>query len=153
MGRSSSHRQLEAFAVAAATDVASFYAQREPTTCPDADLLVLTFDGKGIVMRPESLREATAKAVPTGGPQAGDPPAPGEKHGRKRMAKLVGVYDATPDPRAPGDVISRPDNPIPARPGPAPDTPTTTNSQHNHVTPAEPHPCLFPWTFRTPHSG
>ncbi|MGH3784173.1 MAG: hypothetical protein ACRDRO_27025 [Pseudonocardiaceae bacterium] len=39
-------------ALAAATDVTGFYAQRQHATCPDADLLVLTFDGKGIVMRP-----------------------------------------------------------------------------------------------------
>lgn len=53
-------RQLEALTLAAAADVAGFYAQHEPAACPDTDLLVLTFDGKGIVMRPEALREATA---------------------------------------------------------------------------------------------
>ncbi|MGH4019735.1 MAG: ISKra4 family transposase, partial [Pseudonocardiaceae bacterium] len=50
-------RQVEALAGAAAADVASFYAQPERPACPDADLLVLTFDGKGIVMRPEALRD------------------------------------------------------------------------------------------------
>lgn len=47
-------RQVEALALAAATDVTGFYTQREHPACPDADLLVLTFDGKGIVMRPEA---------------------------------------------------------------------------------------------------
>ncbi|MCA1682323.1 MAG: ISKra4 family transposase, partial [Actinobacteria bacterium] len=111
-------RQLEALAVAAAADVAGFYAQRERPTCPDADLLVLTFDGKGIVMRPEALRDATAKAARTTGRKLATRLSPGEKHGRKRMAELAGVYDATPAPRAPGDVISRPGHPRTATPGP-----------------------------------
>ncbi len=51
----------------AATDVAGFYAQREPAPCPDADVLVLTCDGKGIVMHPQALREATAKAARSAG--------------------------------------------------------------------------------------
>ncbi len=111
-------RQLEALAVAAAADVASFYAQRESPTCPDADLLVLTFDGKGIVMRPEALREATAKAARTAGRKLATRLSPGEKHGRKRMAELAGVYDATPNPRAPNDVISRPGQPRTPTPDP-----------------------------------
>jgi hypothetical protein len=94
--------------VAATADVADFYAQRQPAACPDTDLLVLTFDGKGIVMRPEALREATAKAARTAGHKLATRLSPGEKQGRKRMAELAGVYDATPTPRAPGDVISRP---------------------------------------------
>jgi hypothetical protein len=44
-------RQVEALASAAAADVPSCYAQIDRAQCPDADLLVLTFDGKGIVMR------------------------------------------------------------------------------------------------------
>ncbi len=56
-------RQVEALAARAAVDVADFYA---PTTHPQADegdVLVLSADGKGIVMRPDSLRPATAKAA------------------------------------------------------------------------------------------
>ncbi|MGH3948133.1 MAG: ISKra4 family transposase [Pseudonocardiaceae bacterium] len=111
-------RQVEALALAAAADMAGFYAQRERTTCPDTDLLVLTFDGKGIVMRPEALREATAKAARTAGRKLATRLSPGEKHGRKRMAELAGVYDATPAPRGPDDVISRPGQPRTRRPGP-----------------------------------
>jgi hypothetical protein len=111
-------RQLEALAGAAAADVAGFYAQRECPACPDADLLVLTFDGKGIVMRPEALREATAKAARTTGRKLATRLSPGEKHGRKRMAELAGVYDATPAPRDPGDVISRPGQPRTGKAGP-----------------------------------
>ncbi|MGH3889668.1 MAG: ISKra4 family transposase [Pseudonocardiaceae bacterium] len=111
-------RQLEALALAAAADVTGFYAQTEHATSPDADLLVLTFDGKGIVMRPEALRDATAKAARAAGHKLATRLSPGEKHGRKRMAELAGVYDATPAPRAPGDVISRPGTPRTGQPGP-----------------------------------
>jgi len=111
-------RQLEALAGAAATDVAGFYAQHQPPTCPDTDLLVLTFDGKGIVMRPEALRAATAKAARATGRKLATRLSPGEKHGRKRMAELAGVYDATPAPRTPGDVISRPGQPRTGKAGP-----------------------------------
>jgi hypothetical protein len=111
-------RQLEALAVAAAADVAGFYARHQPPARPDADLLVLTFDGKGIVMRPEALREATAKTARRSGPKLATRLSPGEKHGRKRMAELAGVYDATPAPRTPRDVISRPGVPRTCTPGP-----------------------------------
>jgi hypothetical protein len=111
-------RQLDALAEAAATDVAGFYAQRELPACPDADLLVLTFDGKGIVMRPEALREATAKVARTAGSKLATRLSPGEKQGRKRMAELAGVYDATPEPRTPSDVISRPGQPRTGKTGP-----------------------------------
>ncbi len=111
-------RQLQALTLAAATDVADFYAQQEPTTCPDTDLLILTCDGKGIVMRPEALRDATSKAARAAGHKLATRLSPGEKHGRKRMAELAGVYDATPCPRAPSDVISRPGQPRTGKPGP-----------------------------------
>jgi hypothetical protein len=111
-------RQLEALAAAAATDATGFYAQRELPACPDADLLVLTFDGKGIVMRSEALREATAKAAQAASHKLATRLSPGEKHGRKRMAELAGVYDATPAPRAPSDVISRPGQPRTPTPSP-----------------------------------
>jgi hypothetical protein len=111
-------RQVEALAEATTADVAGFYAQRERPACPDADLLVLTFDGKGIVMRPEALRDATAKAARATGRKLATRLSPGEKHGRKRMAELAGVYDATPAPRDPGDVISRPGQPRTGTAGP-----------------------------------
>lgn len=111
-------RQLEALAGAAAADVAGFYTQQQRPACPDTDLLVLTFDGKGIVMRPEALRKATGKAARTAGHKLATRLSPGEKHGRKRMAELAGVYDATPAPRSPGDVISRPGQPRTPTPGP-----------------------------------
>ena len=69
-------------------------------------MLALTCDGKGIVMRPDALRPATAKAAAAAAQKLATRLSPGEKHGRKRMAELAGVYDAAPAPREPGDIIT-----------------------------------------------
>jgi hypothetical protein len=102
-------RQVEELARRAAADVEEFYAWREPGEPPEKDCpLVLTFDGKGIVMRPEALRPATAKAAENAENKLVTRLSPGEKHGRKRMAEVAGVYDAVPVPRAPEEVIRAP---------------------------------------------
>ncbi|MHB8342339.1 MAG: hypothetical protein ACYDB7_14400, partial [Mycobacteriales bacterium] len=51
------------FAAAAVVDFEEFYLARQPPTGQPGDLLVLSADGKGIVMSPDALREATAKAA------------------------------------------------------------------------------------------
>lgn len=56
-------RQVEEMAERAAVDFDAFYAERAPTAGDPDDLLILTCDGKGIVMRPEALRPATAEAA------------------------------------------------------------------------------------------
>jgi hypothetical protein len=88
--------------------VDAFCGDRRPDPAPDDHALVLTFDGKGIVMRPDALRPATAKAAAAAGSKLATRLSPGEKHGRKRMAELACVYDAVPVPRAPQDIISTP---------------------------------------------
>jgi hypothetical protein len=101
-------RQVEELARRAAADIDAFYAARRPGPAPDDQLLVLTCDGKGIVMRPEALRPATAKAAASTRNKLATRLSPGEKHGRKRMAELACVYDATPAARTPGDIITPP---------------------------------------------
>jgi hypothetical protein len=97
-------RQVEALALAAATDVAAFYTDRRPGPRPAADLLVMTWDGKGIVMRADALREAAAKAAAkaaaAGARKLATRLSPGDKRGRKRMAELCAVYDAVPQSRS-----------------------------------------------------
>ena len=100
-------RQVEQLARSAAADVDSFYAARRPDPSP-GDLLVLSFDGKGIVMRPDALRAATARAAAGAGHKLATRLSPGEKRGRKRMAEIGAVYDAAPAPRTAADVIARP---------------------------------------------
>ena len=86
----------------------AFYLQRVISPAPDGWPLVLTFDGKGIVMLPGALRPATAKAAAAAEGKLATRLSPGEKNGRKRMAELACVYDAVPVPRTPGDIISTP---------------------------------------------
>ncbi|CAN5448160.1 hypothetical protein BH23ACT9_BH23ACT9_20370 [soil metagenome] len=62
-GQQLGKRQLEELAVRAAADFDGFYENRQPVAAKDADVLVISADGKGIVMRPDALRPATAKAA------------------------------------------------------------------------------------------
>lgn len=101
-------RQVEELARRAAADVDAFYRDRRPEPTPKNHALVVTCDGKGIVMRPEALRPATAKAAAVSRNKLETRLSPGEKSGRKRMAELACVYDAVPVPRTARDVISTP---------------------------------------------
>jgi hypothetical protein len=107
-GVSIGKRQLEDMARRAAAHVEAFYAWRAVEPAPDGCALVLTFDGKGIVMLPGALRPATAKAAETAENKLATRLSPGEKNGRKRMAEVACVYDAVPVQRTPDDVISTP---------------------------------------------
>src|SRR5437588_496909 len=100
-------RQVEQAVVSAAADIAAFYAGRVPVPCTASALLVISADGKGIVMRPEGLRPATATAAARQGRMRTRLTA-GEKPNRKRMATLTCVYDAEPAPRRTHDVIAPP---------------------------------------------
>ena len=100
--------QILALAARAATDVSAFYTARRPGPSPDTDVLVMTYDGKGIRMRPDGLREATRKAAAASTNKLVTRLSPGEKPGRKRMAELGAVYDITPVPRVATDIITPP---------------------------------------------
>ena len=98
-------RQVEDLASRAAIDFDAFYLQR-PAPVGEVDhVLVLSCDGKGVVMRPGSLRAATAKAAASTNPKLATRLSKGEKRGRKRMAEVGAVYDITPIPRCPTDVL------------------------------------------------
>jgi hypothetical protein len=101
-------RQVEELARRAAAHVEEFYARRILEDAGEECPLILTFDGKGIVMLPDALRPATAKAAESAENRLVTRLSPGEKHGRKRMAEVAGVYDAAPVPRTPEEVISTP---------------------------------------------
>jgi hypothetical protein len=119
-GQQLGKRQVENLARWAAVDFAGFYADRAPPEADPADVLVLSADGKGIVMRPEALREATAKAAAEEQQKLKTRLSKGEKRNRKRMATVASVYDAAPAPRTPRDVLARTDHdrddnePVPA---------------------------------------
>jgi len=98
-------RQVEELAQRAAQDFSDFYAQAPHQATDSADILALSVDGKGIVMRPEALRPATAKAAAESDQKLSTRLSKGEKANRKRMAEVGAVYDATPVPRTPEDML------------------------------------------------
>ena len=75
-------RQVEELARRCAAHVEAFYLFRVIIPAPDSWPLVLTFDGKGIVMLPEALRPATAKAAAAAESKLASRLSPGEKNGR-----------------------------------------------------------------------
>lgn len=94
-------RQVEALTVEISQDFESFYKQGSADTddsneeIDDAEvpLLVMTTDGKGIVMRQEDLRAATKKAAENEQHKLKTRLSRGEKRNRKRMATVAAVYD------------------------------------------------------------
>lgn len=87
-------RQAEVLARRAAVDFDAFYTQRAATIPMGSreSILVITVDGKGIVMRPEDLREATKKAAQKSKRKLKHRLTSGEKANRKRMATVAAVY-------------------------------------------------------------
>ena len=113
-------RQVEGLAARAACDIDAFYTTRQPPPGASEDVLVLSCDGKGIVMRPDALRPAAAKAAANTSPKLATRLSKGEKRNRKRLAELGVVYDATPAARSPADILPATDaQRAQAAPGPA----------------------------------
>ena len=115
-------RQAEELAVRAAEDFDEYYAAKqqaleslEPPT--EEPVLVLSLDGKGIVMRPEDLREATRKKAQARKPHLTARLAPGEKPHAKRMATVATIYAVDRHVRSPEEVFPEPG---PRRTPPAP---------------------------------
>ena len=88
--------QVEQIVYEAAQDFDAFYAQPCSETVQQhahaKPIQVLTFDGKGVVMRKKTLREATRKKAEA---QAQKPPrgfTRKEKSNRKRMATVACIY-------------------------------------------------------------
>jgi len=101
-----------------AQDFEHFYQKKRFTKPEDTSgLLVLTFDGKGIVMRPDSLRECTKKNAQKS-KKLKSRLSQGEKKDRKRMAQVAAVYTVQPHIRTAESImqLSEDDNVIPFRP-------------------------------------
>ena len=106
-------RQCEAVTVSVAQDFEAFYRQRSglATAGGEDELLVLSTDGKGIIMHPADLREATAKAAATSSPSKQARLSPGQKRQRKRMATVASVYQVPRYPRRAEDSEVTPGSP------------------------------------------
>lgn len=98
-------RQVEQLAVRAAMDFDAFYAQRRVDEDNERGLMVISTDGKGIVMRHEDLREATRLAAEKSANKLQTRLTPGEKSNRKRMAQVATVYTIEPWHRTCADVL------------------------------------------------
>ena len=109
-------RQAEELTVAASTDFDMFYKDScrwdNLLAVPTTALLVLTADGKGIVMRSEGLRPATRKAAEKASPKLKHRKSKGEKGNRKRMATVAAVYFQEPTPRSADDILGELDQTV-----------------------------------------
>jgi hypothetical protein len=102
-------RQIEELSVRAAVDFEGFYADRRAQSDlvePTRDPLVMTFDGKGIVMVPEDLRPATKKAANKAVRKLATRLTKGEKRNRKRMAQVAALYTVPRYIREPHDILA-----------------------------------------------
>jgi len=99
-------RQVEALAASCSIDFEAFYqAGQRPAGGAD-EAVVITVDGKGIVMRPEALRSPTAQTAARSKNKLKGRLSKGEKANRKRMAEVGAVYTVDPVPRTPEDVMA-----------------------------------------------
>ena len=102
-------------------DFDAFYAQPLAAVQPNAEsgkLLVISADGKGIVMHPKGLREVTRRALEREAHKQHTRLSPGEKKNRKRMATVVSVYEVAPYPRTPEQILDPHQPPEGKRPRP-----------------------------------
>lgn len=101
-------RQIEEIAMGAAQDFDAFYQMRQAQPAKGeqkGSIMVLSVDGKGVVMRTEDLREQTRKAAKVRKHKMGARLSKGEKKNAKRMATVAGVYTMAPFMRKPEDLV------------------------------------------------
>ena len=99
-------RQAEEVAVAVAQDFGTFYSGEEPESAePRSGIVVMSTDGKGIVMQKEDLRPATRKAAEQEVHKTGARLQPGEKRNRKRMATVAAVYNIEAQERTAEEIM------------------------------------------------
>lgn len=103
-------RQVEALTQRAAQDFEAFYASRSRAPAGADDVVVISVDGKGVVMRPGALRPATASAAGKATSKLETRLSKGEKRNRKRMAEVGAVYTVIPVTRCPADVLASADD-------------------------------------------
>ncbi len=99
-------RQVEELAQAAAVDFEAFFAEAKRPEPDDDEVVVLSADGKGVVMRPEGLRAATRAKAEASQNKLKGRLSKGEKSNRKRMAEVGAVYGVTPVARSADDVMA-----------------------------------------------
>lgn len=100
MGMPIFKQQVEMMAIRAGHDFEAFYeknlSEERLAEAKLAPLLILTTDGKGIVMRKGDLRPATRKKAESQNHKLQGRLSPGEKRNSKRMATVASVYNIAP---------------------------------------------------------
>lgn len=108
-GASVPKRQAEQLAARAAVDFDDFYAERElgarAGAAATSELLVITTDGKGVVMRQKDLRAATRTAAAKRKHKLEKRISKGEKRNAKRMATVGAVYTVAQHRRTAEDIV------------------------------------------------
>lgn len=106
-------RQAEELTDQAAQDFHAFYEARNAAletsksmALETSSLLILSMDGKGIVMRKEDLREPTRKKAEVRVHKLDKRLSRGEKRNAKRMATVGAIYTVAPFHRTATDVLS-----------------------------------------------
>ena len=101
-------RQAEDLAARAVVDFDDYYRERSVSDESKAgELMVISVDGKGVVVRPEDLRPATLKAAQARARKLSKKLSKGEKRGSKRMATVAAVYTVDRFPRKAEDIVER----------------------------------------------
>ena len=101
-------RQFEELVIRAAQDFEAFYAERQTRARADphtGPILVLTVDGKGVVMRPEDLREPTQRAAAARAKTFTARLGSGRRLHAKRMAAVAAIYTIEPFVRTPKEIL------------------------------------------------
>lgn len=117
-------RQIETLVRRAAQDFDAFYEMRAANSTVDqqsGSVLVMSVDGKGVVMRMEDLREQTRKAATERTHKMGTRLSKGEKKNAKRMASVAAVYTIAPFVRTPEELIGQSNSCQIGRPRPRPE--------------------------------
>jgi len=101
-------RQIEELVRLAAWDFDAFYEMRQgqqATVKDHGSIMVMSVDGKGVVMRTSDLREQTRKAAQARKHKMGARLSKGEKKNAKRTATVAAVYTIAPLVRKPEDLV------------------------------------------------
>jgi hypothetical protein len=102
-------RQVEQLVQRAAQDFDAFYEARqaeEKREPAKGSVLVVTVDGKGVVMNKKDLREATRRKAQKQRRKLFSRRTKGEKKNSKRMATVAAVYTIEPFVRTPEEFLS-----------------------------------------------
>jgi hypothetical protein len=101
-------RQAEELVRKASCDFDAFYSEtrRDIAHEETSDLLILSFDQKGVVLLAKDLREATRKVAEQHNGTFETKYSKGEPHGRKRLATVAAVYTIAPFVRTTEQIIA-----------------------------------------------